>query len=100
MNIVDKYVRNHLCSEANRCGEEQKAPLLLDPCCGSGTVLYLARRLGYRTIGFDKSVACIEGAKQNLEYTDLFHENSVFLSVQVIFSAFILKIHYFIFSFM
>lgn len=43
--------------------------LILDPFCGSGTILQEALRLGYRhLIGFDKSPTAVEKTKQNLAW--------------------------------
>ncbi len=42
----------------------------LDPCCGSGTTLVAARRLGRRAIGCDVSAEAVEIASRRLRETD------------------------------
>jgi DNA modification methylase len=39
---------------------------VLDPCCGSGTTLVAARRLGLRGVGFDSSAAAVRTARARL----------------------------------
>eukprot|EP01037_Dinobryon_pediforme_P021322 gene21322-22156_t len=39
-----------------------------DPCCGSGTTLFVAARAGMQCIGSDINGDCIEGAAVNLRY--------------------------------
>lgn len=41
---------------------------ILDPFCGSGTILQEAMLMGYRTIGSDLSVEMIENSEKNLEW--------------------------------
>ena len=41
----------------------QASPALLDPCCGSGTVLYAAASLGLSAVGCDLNPTAIRGAE-------------------------------------
>ncbi|MHA1685905.1 MAG: TRM11 family SAM-dependent methyltransferase [Candidatus Heimdallarchaeaceae archaeon] len=41
--------------------------LLLDPFCGTGTILLQGLKLGYRVIGVDKDPKCVRAAKMNLQ---------------------------------
>ena len=43
-------------------------PLLLDPCCGSGTVPYAAACHGVRSVGCDLNPTAVEGAAANLRH--------------------------------
>ncbi len=45
-----------------------KLPTVLDPFCGSGTVLMEARQLGYSVIGSDVSAQAVEDTRQNLAW--------------------------------
>ena len=57
--------------------------VFLDPVCGSGTTLYVARSLGIKTvIGRDIKKACVEGSKINLVHCEVFDEEYVKLSLQ------------------
>ena len=40
--------------------------LVLDPCCGSGTLLFAAAERGVRSIGIDLNPIAVQGARQNL----------------------------------
>lgn len=53
---------------------------LLDPCCGAGTNLITARRVGFRTVvGMDINPNCIDGCMQNLRHENLLEEENVIL---------------------
>ncbi|OIP99897.1 hypothetical protein AUK40_00350 [Candidatus Wirthbacteria bacterium CG2_30_54_11] len=55
----------------------EKAPLVLDPFCGSGTILQEALRLGYDVVGTDINGNSIRSCQINLEwYTRKFMKNS------------------------
>ena len=43
-------------------------PVLLDPCCGSGTVLCAARLRGLRAVGCDLNPLAVRGARANLAF--------------------------------
>lgn len=49
-------------------GDVEKAPVILDPFCGSGTILQEALLLGYNVIGADKSPSAIKDSKKNLAW--------------------------------
>ena len=40
--------------------------VVCDPCCGSSTTLYVARRLGYKAIGIDQDPGAIALSKERL----------------------------------
>lgn len=44
---------------------------LLDPCCGSGTILIQAAAMGLRVVGFDKNLKMIRSTRGNLRYFGL-----------------------------
>lgn len=41
--------------------------LLLDPFCGGGGLLHIARRMGRRAVGIDSNLACVEATRRRLE---------------------------------
>jgi len=43
--------------------------VVLDPCCGSGTTLKVARRLGFRAVGIDQDPEAIALTKERLQET-------------------------------
>ncbi len=42
-------------------------PIVLEPFCGSGTTIQVARHIGFRAIGFEVNPAYIELAKKRIE---------------------------------
>ena len=44
--------------------------VLLDPCCGSGTILYAAQLLGLHCVGLDINAKSVQGSKSNLDYAE------------------------------
>lgn len=59
-------------------------PLLLDPCCGSGTVLHAAACLGVRSVGCDLNPTAVEGAAANLRHSAQAHAWAARLEPRVI----------------
>lgn len=49
-------------------GQAAAGLTVIDPFCGTGTILMEALLMGYNAIGFDKSEKMTEGAKKNLEW--------------------------------
>jgi len=49
-------------------GPAARPPALLDPCCGSGTVLYAAALRGLRAVGCDLNPTAVAGARDNLAF--------------------------------
>jgi hypothetical protein len=56
------------CAHHIRSGKCLRGGALLDPCCGSGTILYAARLGGLDAIGFDLNPKAVEGAQSNMQY--------------------------------
>jgi tRNA (guanine10-N2)-dimethyltransferase len=53
---------------------------VVDPCCGSGTVVIEALSMGIYITGYDNNSKMVEGAKRNLEffgYEDVIHESDI-----------------------
>ena len=48
--------------------ERRGAVAMLDPCCGSGTLLLAAALQGLRAVGCDLNPTAVTGATRNLEY--------------------------------
>jgi hypothetical protein len=56
------------CAHHVRSGKRLRDGALLDPCCGSGTLLYAARLAGLNAVGFDLNPKAVEGAESNMRY--------------------------------
>lgn len=56
------------CAHHVRSGKCLRGGALLDPCCGSGTVLYAARLRGLDVVGFDVNPKAVEGTESNMQY--------------------------------
>ncbi len=48
--------------------DSQKAPVVYDPFCGSGTILQEARLMGFKVIGSDLSPKAVKDTKTNMEW--------------------------------
>jgi 23S rRNA G2445 N2-methylase RlmL len=53
-------------------GRSTAGRILLDPCCGSGTILREAATLGWEPVGGDLDPTAVEGARDNLGRARLF----------------------------
>lgn len=49
---------------------------MMDPCCGSGTNLFMARRLGFKVIGSDVNSDFIAGTMKNMNYAGYGYSDS------------------------
>ncbi|EOD11180.1 hypothetical protein EMIHUDRAFT_104921 [Emiliania huxleyi CCMP1516] len=49
---------------------------LLDPCCGSGGILFAARLAGLRAVGLDRNPTAVEGATANMAAVDALLDGS------------------------
>ena len=54
---------------------------LLDPFCGSGTVLMEAQMVGFNVIGLDNSSKAVSDSKQNLEWLSSFEKHTTTTAV-------------------
>jgi methylase of polypeptide subunit release factors len=62
-------------AEASDCGHSDYRPgIVLDPFMGSGTVAYVARKLGRRSVGIDLSAEYLDLAARRLQQQSLFAE--------------------------
>lgn len=52
-------------------GESQSGGLLLDPCCGSGTILAEAMAGGWRAVGRDIDQAAVSASRRNVSRADV-----------------------------
>ncbi|MBI2639022.1 hypothetical protein HYW83_05530 [Candidatus Peregrinibacteria bacterium] len=57
--------------------EIASAATILDPFCGTGTILMEAMLMGYSVIGSDKDARLIEGARQNIDWLQKTFSKSV-----------------------
>ena len=53
-----------------------RRPMVIDPCCGSGTMLFGAAQLGMRSVGFDVNPRAVAGTRDNLIHVGLSEESS------------------------
>ena len=53
-----------------------RRPMVIDPCCGSGTMLFGAAQLGMRSVGFDLNPRAVAGTRDNLIHVGLSEESS------------------------
>lgn len=78
--LPPKLARMMINLSENNClpaGDSPKGEkLLLDPFCGSGTVLMEALQLGYHVIGSDISAQAVEDTKKNLEWVATMRRHS------------------------
>lgn len=73
---------------------------VVDPCCGSGTVIIEALSMGIKITGYDNNFKMVQGAKRNLEffgYNDVIHESNI-CSVDEHFDISIIDLPYNLFS--
>ena len=56
------------CAQHFRSGGSLDGGAMLDPCCGSGTLLFAALLSGLNAVGFDINPKAIDGAAENLDY--------------------------------
>lgn len=57
--------------------------LIIDPLCGSGTILMEALLMGYSVIGSDKDARLVEGAKKNVEWLQKLYPQTRSLGVHI-----------------
>jgi tRNA G10 N-methylase Trm11 len=66
---VARMMLNIAIGKRKRLGIEEQSLQILDPFCGSGTVLSEALRLGYSVLGLDNSREAVDSAQRNLNWT-------------------------------
>ncbi len=67
--------------------DEPQGKVLLDPFCGSGTILMEASMINLSLIGGDLDLVQLDGARKNLDWlgfkAELFHADAVKISLQI-----------------